>query len=168
MKRRLYFSVLMFLTGTGYGVYAQAEQTGDSVSYAFSGRLMAATPCTISNDQVIDVPFGNVGINKLSSGTQYVRAINYQLDCGEMADTNTLKMILKAEPESWDAMAMMTSVDGLGVRILSDGAPMALNTSVTINPASPPQLQALLVIAPATELTEQPFSATGTLIVEYL
>lgn len=102
---------------------ASANQVGDRVTYAFTGKLIAASACTVNNNKIIDVPFGNVGINKLTNGTDYTQNISWTLECGSLTDSNTLQMIIKATPESWDQKAMSSSVTGLGIRILKDGTP---------------------------------------------
>ncbi|MGQ3664462.1 fimbrial protein [Citrobacter braakii] len=147
----------------------RAAQTGDHVAYAFTGKLIAdpGTPCTVNNNKVIDVPFGNVGVNKLNNGTDYAQDIHWTLECAGAVSSSIVQMVITATPESWDPKAMSSNVTGLGVRILKDGTPLDLNTKLPVTPGTTPLLQAKLVREPATELTEQPFSATGTITVVY-
>lgn len=143
-----------------------AAQTGDSVNFNFTGRLVQQSFCIVNNDQVINVPFGNVGINKVESG-RYIKDVNYQLDCKGAAPGATVNMLIKASPSAWDAMAAGTDIAGLGVRFLLEKTPMALNTAMPIDSNTPPHLQVQLVKDPSIELTEQPFTAIGTLLVTY-
>lgn len=148
--------------------FAQAKQMGDSLTYSFSGRLKAATRCAINNDKPIEVHFGKVGISKIDRG-DYVQDIPYSLDCGSVTSTNSVMLTITATPETWDSYAMRSSVEGLGAYVLSDGQPLRLNTLIRIDdPAHPPKLQAKLVKEANVELTAQPFTVAGTMVVEYL
>jgi type 1 fimbria pilin len=145
---------------------AQATTTGDSVEYAFKGHLVTSdTSCKVNDDQAISIPFGNVSIRKVASG-QYMQNINYTLDCGTGTKWS-VTMTLKATPTDWDTQAMASSVSGLGVRILNAGTPVDLNTAIAIDLNNPPVLQAQLVSEQGVQLTEQPFTAGGTLIASY-
>lgn len=148
-----------------------AEQTGDTLNYNFTGRMMLATSCTINNsaNDTLTVTFGNVGISKIDTG-RYVQDLHYTLDCGHETNDKMYFMTIQGNPTSWDKQAIATSVNGLGVQVLKDGSPVDLNTYITIpDPsATPPALQIRLVKDPNVTLTEQPFTATGTLIIEYV
>lgn len=147
---------------------AVSNQTGDSVMFKFTGRLQAATPCTISNDKVIAVEFGNVAINRVDEGS-YIREVKYTLDCGSAGSTNTVSMVFMAVSVPSDTAAFASSAPGLWVKVLKDGQPLALNKSFMVaSPQSPPRIDVQLVKDPASVLTEQDFTATGTLMAEYL
>lgn len=144
-----------------------AKQTGDSKSFLFSGTLIQTTPCNINDDQPVMVTFGNVGISKIDTG-RYVQDLHYSLNCGGATSKDKVLMLIKANPTSWDTQAIATDVTGLGAQVLKDGSPLELNTYIAIpDPASPPTLQIRLVKDPNMTLTDQPFTATGTLIIEY-
>lgn len=153
---------LMLISST-----VQAKQTGDSLTFNFSGRLKAATRCAINNDEPVEVHFGKVGITKIDRGI-YVQDIPYSLDCGSASADNSVLLTIVATPESWNEKAMHSSVDGLGAYILNNGQPVALNTFMNIgDPSHPPHLQAKLIKAADAELTAQPFTIAGTMVVEY-
>lgn len=137
------------------------------VNVGFKGHFVGVTHCSINNDQPITVSFGNVGISKVASG-KYIKDMHYNLTCDGVAADNKVTMVFKATPTSWDNQAMVTSADGLGVYILRSGTPVDLNTAMNIDPESPPQFQVQLIKDPATDLTEQAFTAVGTLMVEYI
>ncbi|TNV22516.1 fimbrial protein [Buttiauxella sp. B2] len=143
-----------------------AEQTGDDVKYSFKGALLALPQCQVSNEAVINVRFGNVGINKVDSG-QYIQPIDYTLDCGSATAANTVSLVFKATTVTSDGTSLITNLDGLVVKILQDGQPMTLNKKITINLGSPPKLEARLERVSGKELVESPFTATGTLVAEY-
>lgn len=166
-KRILKFIIVFVLAITG-DCFCYAAQTGDSKLILFSIWMVQTTPCAINGDQPITASFGNVGISKIDTG-MYIQDLHYSLNCGGAASKDKVSMFIKANPTSWDAKAIATSVTGLGVQVLKDGNPLELNTYISIpDPASPPALQVLLVKEAETTLSEQPFMATGTLIVEYI
>lgn len=163
MRRHGLAALLLALCVPG----AIAAQKGDSISYTFTGRLVAQSFCSVNNDQPIEVPFGNVGINKVASG-QYIQSIDYSLVCkGAPVGATVDLMVQSAQPAVWDARAVATDVPGLGIHILNAGSPLALNTPLTVDPDSPPQLQAQLVADPSTALVARAFSATSTLLASY-
>lgn len=144
-----------------------AAQMGDKKSYNFTGIMVEATPCAINGDQPITVTFGNVGISKIDTG-RYVQDLHYSLNCGGATSKDKVWMFIKADPTTWDTKAIATNVNGLGAQILKEGVPLELNENITISdPVSPPALQIRLVKDPNVTLIDQPFTATGTLIVEY-
>lgn len=151
---------LVLITG------AEAEQKGDSVNFHFTGRLVQQSFCTINNDGIIDVPFGNVGVNRVSSG-EYVQDLDYTLVCQGATANTSVNMMILAAPAVWNIQATQTSVTGLGVRFLSENEAIDLNTALTIDPTHPPHLQAQLVSDPQANLTAQAFTATGTLLASY-
>jgi hypothetical protein len=148
-------------------ITAIAAQTGASNAISFSGKLMAVTQCKISNNAVINISFGNVGINKVDSGL-YIKNINYKLDCGSATAVNTVTITFKATTSASTTSSINTSVDGLMVKILKDNKPIELNTAIKIDPQSPPKLDAQLERKPGATLTGAPFTATGTLMAEYI
>jgi len=166
VSSRVYLFLLIVLTGV-YTSGANAEQKGDSISFKFTGRLHELSYCSVNNDQPINVPFGNVGINKVTSGL-YVQNINYTLSCeGVPAGATVEMMIQSSATAAWDVQAITTGVDGLGIKILNDGSPIDINKSISVSPENPPKLQALLVKDPDLTLTAQSFNSTATLLASY-
>ncbi|WP_235470133.1 fimbrial protein [Franconibacter pulveris] len=94
---------------------ARAAQTGDSMSVNFRGEFIFATPCTVNNDQVIDVVFGQVGVNKVN-GTNYRQTIPYTVDCQGASDSSPLSLTMSGTAAGYDDAAVTTSADGLGIR----------------------------------------------------
>ncbi|MCU6278388.1 fimbrial protein [Enterobacter quasiroggenkampii] len=166
-ERLVKFIMGIFLAVMGT-CFCYAVQTGDSKIIVFEAWLVQATPCAINDAQPITVSFGNVGISKIDSG-RYVQDLHYTLNCGGITNKDKVSILIKATPTNWDRKAITTSVGGLGVQVLKDSSPLELNTYLEIpNPASPPPLQVRLVKKPDSVLSEQPFTATGTIIVVYI
>lgn len=157
---------LLLILGCGGVMPAQAAQVGDSLAVNFHGTLKKK-PCRIDNDRDIEVHFGNVGINKVD-GQRYLQPVPYTLTCDEVNASWTLMLSLKGTVAGFETTALKTNATGLGIRILKDGKPMEINKPVAISYTSPPTLQAVPVQQSGVTLPEQDFSATATLMAEYL
>lgn len=147
---------------------AGATQSGDNVSVNFQGEFTMATACTIKNDQVIDVAFGEVGVNKVD-GTNYKQIIPYTVDCQGATDNSPLSLMMSGAAENYDEAAVTTSADGLGIRIEANGQPMPLNKplNTTLGDLQSLTLTAVPVRDPVKTLSEGIFSATATLTANY-
>ncbi|MNZ46369.1 hypothetical protein D3C78_640480 [compost metagenome] len=156
---------LMLLTVISTG---KAAQTGDTLSITFQGKFILSTPCTVSNDEVIDVNFGNIRINGVN-GKDNVQVIPFSVDCHGAPDNSPLDLIVFGTQESYDDAALTTSADGLGLQIQANGQAMKLNKpfSTTLGELPSLTLTAVPVKDAAKTLTEQPFTATATLIAQY-
>ncbi|WP_449554838.1 fimbrial protein [Lelliottia amnigena] len=146
----------------------RAAQTGDSLNITFQGKFILSTPCTVSNDKVIDVSFGNISVNGVN-GKDNAQVIPYSVDCHGASDDSPLDLTITGTPESYDDAALTTSADGLGLQIQANGQAMKLNKplSITLGELSSLTLTAVPVKDTAKTLTEQPFTATATLIAQY-
>lgn len=136
---------------------------------SFHGTLVAP-PCTISNGQTIEVPFGNdLGVNKID-GNNYLQPVNYQLTCDASYTANGLAIVIETtSPTTFDISAVKTDKTGLGIRILVDSQPVTFGKRIAVNNvASPPRIQAVPVQDPAVTLTAGAFDATLTLRADYM
>ncbi|EOC1567568.1 fimbrial protein [Cronobacter dublinensis] len=167
MKKIYCFFMYMILT-TGLLHLAYAEQTGDNLSVTFQGTFIISTACTINNDQVIDVNFGNVGVNKVD-GINYKQTIPYSIYCKGANDNSPVDLMMSGTAVSFDDAAVKTSVSGLGIQIQLNGQPMQLNKPfpTTLAAIQSLTLSGVPVKEAATVLTEQPFTAIATLTANY-
>lgn len=145
-----------------------AAQTGDQVSYDFKGTFVLSTPCTVNDDEVINVNFGNVGVTHVD-GIAFSQPIPYTVNCHGAVDNSPLKLTISGTAENFDEAAVTTSAEGLGIQIQANGIPLKLNQplSTTLGAISSLKLTAVPVKDPLKELTEQPFTATATLTADY-
>lgn len=134
----------------------------------FHGTLVEPPPCTISNDQVIEVPFGdNIGVNTVD-GVAHKQTVDYRITCDLNASTNGLALtLLTASPATFDEAAVQTNQSGLGIRMLWDGEPAKFGQAVPVDPNDTPVLEAVPVKAPDIALTEGRFEAYVTLQAVY-
>lgn len=148
---------------------AATNQIGDSVNFKFSGSMqIATTPCKINDDRPISVEFGNVAINRVETG-EYIRPIDYIMDCGSATSSQTISMIFKASSVPSDLYSFNSNLPGLWMKVLKDGKPLELNKSFNVPDLNnPPKLQIQLVKNPDIDLIESGFMASGTLAADYL
>ncbi|MGK3141809.1 fimbrial protein [Pantoea sp. C2G6] len=157
--------VLQFFTiPLSFAAETYATQTGDTVNVTIHGTLKRK-PCYINNDGIIAIDFGNVGVNKID-GKNYIKTIDYTLECEDPDETANLKMTLAGTQTTYDKGAITTSVDGLGIELLQNGTAVVINQSFVIDYNKPPVLQAVPVTSGAS-LSEGAFTATATLLAEY-
>lgn len=147
---------------------AWAQQTGDSANMTFQGHFMVSSPCTISNDKVIDVFFGNISIKDVN-GKDHGQTIPYSVDCHGASDDSSLNLVVTGTAESFDDAAVATTAVGLGLQIQANGQSMKLNKplSTTVGGLQTLTLTAIPVKDPMKTLTEQPFTAIATLTAQY-
>lgn len=147
---------------------AQAEQTGDSVTFDFQGRFLINTPCKVNNDQIMDITFGNVGVKKVD-GVNFMQTIPYTVDCQGAQDSTLINLTVSGTATTYDDAALTTSAEGLGIEIQANGQAMKLNQPLktTLSGLRTLILKAVPVKDPTKELTAQTFSATATLTAEY-
>ncbi|CAN7539007.1 fimbrial protein [Aquipseudomonas alcaligenes] len=133
----------------------------------FRGTLVESATCGINKGGVIDIGFGEqLGVKQID-GANYRKAIDYQLDCKPGAQEHALVLSLHGAATSFDSAAVQTSMPDLGIRLLRDGEPFELESSVPIDPEHPPALEAVPVQRPGTALAEGAFEATATLQADY-
>ncbi|HBV9912366.1 TPA: pilus assembly protein [Klebsiella aerogenes] len=91
----------------------------------FKGVLVDPPPCTINGDQPVRVNFGdNIGVNRVN-GTNYIQSVEYHLTCDITSPQEGLSVVLTTtDPAAFDASAIQSSIDGLAIRVLVDGAPV--------------------------------------------
>lgn len=162
------FAALVYLASACLGDVVRAEQTGDSMIVNFQGKFILSTPCKINNDRVIDVTFGNVGVDKVN-GTDYMQVIPYTVECNGVSDNSSLYLTMNGAATSFDGAAVASSADGLGIQIQANGQPLELNKplNTTLGALASLKLTAVPVKEPTKILTAQPFTAVATLAVTY-
>ena len=134
---------------------------------AFYGTLNAPPPCTINNGEQVDVDFGDrVGVNKVD-GQNYMQMVNYRISCEQGITGLNMGLMVSGSPTGFDTAALQTNIPDLGVRLLQNGQPFALNKRMNIDAANPPVLQAVPVKKPGVELKAGAFAVTATLLADY-
>ncbi|CNK66011.1 fimbrial protein [Yersinia aldovae] len=134
----------------------------------FSGTLIDPPPCVINSGSTIDVAFGeNLGVKKID-GINYTQNVPYQVTCDALTAGLDLGLtIISASVTTFDSAAIQTNMPDLGIRLLKNGIPFALNTRIPYDNSNPPILQAVPVQVVGATLGEGVFEATATLLVDY-
>jgi len=158
MKRNLFFLIAIW-TPSSFAV---------SVPVSFTGTLIEPPACTINGGGVIDVNFGEQLATHRIDGENYRQTIAWQLNCPVAPAPLVLKLIIKGNATSFENTALQTSQADLGIRLLSDGKRFELNKFVPLSVSAPPVLEAVPVSRPASTLTEGKFTASATLLAQYL
>lgn len=129
------------------------------------GTLVTAPDCHINNDQIVEVSFGNVGVNKVN-GVNYQKRINYSITCdGKSADA--LYLSINGTGIEWDRSAVKSSVDNLAIEIQQAGNPFVLGSQVKVDLSALPVLTAVPVKRSGASLAVGDFTAEATLIAFY-
>ncbi|HEB0103792.1 TPA: fimbrial protein [Serratia marcescens] len=159
-------AVMLLCASSLIGLTAQAAE---EVGMHLRGTLRAPPPCSLNDDGVIEVDFGQrLGINKVD-GINYRQAVNYRLRCDAPGALPwELKLSFKGIAASFDRAALQTDNGNLGIRLYQDDKAFAPNTSINIDPANPPRLEAVPVTKAGVPLKEGAFAATATLQADYL
>ncbi|MEG5552311.1 fimbrial protein [Enterobacter wuhouensis] len=141
-----------------WAVYGEADMT-------FHGTLIAAPPCVINDDQQVDVDFGDrIGISKVD-GMNYRMPVNYQITCegGGFA----LSLSLSGAATAFDTHALQSDQPDLGIRVYQNDKPFTPNSTLSIDMATPPRLEAVPVKRDGATLKEGTFEALATLQANY-
>ncbi|WP_447889710.1 fimbrial protein [Serratia fonticola] len=159
----------LLLTGCLMGIAATAQAKDYEADMAFRGTLIIPPPCTINDDNRIDVDFGErVGINKVD-GVNYRQQINYQIDCeGEGSGNWVLTLsLLSGNVANFDPEALQTNKTNLGIRVYQNDKSFTPNSTLKIDRDNRPRLEAVPVMKPGATLDEGAFEAWATLRADY-
>lgn len=128
--------------------------------------VFAPPPCVINGNRTIDVDFGsNVLTNKVD-GTNYLKAVDYSLDC--QSDTsNAMKLLIQGNQSSFDTSALQTNISDFGVALRANGQPLVINNWINFTYPDKPMLQAVPVKKSGAALAGGEFSSGATLLVAY-
>jgi type 1 fimbria pilin len=150
------------------GTLAMSSPVAHADNMLFSGTLINPPPCVVSSGSTIDVAFGeNLGVNKID-GTHYTQTVPYSVICDGVTGGLELGLtIVSGSVTPFDPAAIQSNIQNLGIRILKDGVPFALNTRIPYDNSNPPTLQAVPVKATGTTLSEGAFESAATLLVDY-
>ncbi|CAI1018820.1 Minor fimbrial protein prsF precursor [Serratia proteamaculans] len=159
--------VLLLAGGLTAGMTPVQAKDGEA-DMTFHGTLIEPPPCTINDGNQVEVDFGDrVGINKVD-GENYRQQLNYQITCDKALGGNwALTLSLSGSAAGFDNDALLTNKSGLGIRVYQGDKPFTPNSSVKINLANPPRLDAVPIKQTGATLTEGVFEAWATLRADY-
>lgn len=123
-------------------------------------------PCTINNDQKIDVNFGNSVVTNRVNGDNYLQVVDYTLEC-KGNTSNAMKLQIQGSPTAFDSNALQTNVSDFGIALRANKKPLQINNWVNFNYPDKPLLEAVPVKRAGATLAGGDFSAGATLMVAY-
>lgn len=135
-----------------------------AVKVGFQGGLVEALPCTINNNQLVEVEFGNDLIIRALDGVRYSKRVPYQIACSA---PGTVRISVQGTATHFDGAAIATDASGLGIRLLQAGQAFTLNTPITVDALNLPVLMAVPVANPGQPPTPGAFTARATLVADY-
>lgn len=149
-----------------FALFVLGYSNSAMANFTFDGTLNEPPPCTINSGNIIEVDFKDVGVSKVN-GVNYLKPVNYTITCS--AGTLPWEMLLtvRGVATSFESSAIQSSVADLGIQILQNGEPLALNTLLLINPTTPPVLEAVPTKRPGVLLGPGEFSSSATLLAEF-
>ncbi|WP_411752404.1 fimbrial protein [Serratia sp. (in: enterobacteria)] len=145
-----------------------AQAKDGEANMTFHGTLITPPPCTLNDGNRIDVNFGEqVGIKKVD-GVNYRQRMNYQITCeGAGSGNSALTLSLSGGATGFDSEALLTDKANLGIRVYQNDKPFTPNSTLKIDLANPPRLEAVPVKNAGATLTEGVFEAWVTLRADY-
>lgn len=165
-----YFS---YLTVTGLLVTGGGIFTPKSPAKDFTVTLsvtVARGTCDIYGvngaGQPIDVDMGDMIISNID-GMHYQKNIPYELACSDTTDNPALRIMFGGTGADFNNRVLATSNINLGLQLKVDNISADLNSWHNFNYASKPELSVIPVTGGNGETEDGPFTAAGTLRVEY-
>lgn len=124
-----------------------------------------SAPCTVNNNNTINVNFGDaVNINDID-GKKYMQDIVYSVECsGGFSGGMTLS--IQGNPADFDdGAALDAGHGGLGIEIQNEGEKLTLGKAINFEYPAFPLLQAVPVMKAGATLDTGDFSAGATMVL---
>lgn len=154
------------LAGACLAAVAVAPAQAASATFKVTVTVVERPDCVINGNKPIEVDFGQVVVTDID-GTNYRTPIAYGLECKGVGKKN-LALSLSGTAAGFDASALRTSVEGLGIRLYANDKQLKVNSgTVAFKYEAKPELAAVPVKKKDAELQGGEFSAGATLKVEY-
>jgi len=128
--------------------------------------VVAPPPCIINDDQTIDVDFGNELLTTKIDGDNYIKTVDYTLECKD-STRNAMKLKIQGNATTFDASALQTNMADLGVALKANGTVLTVNDWVNFTYPDKPMLQAVPVKRAGSTLSGGDFAAAATMMVDY-
>lgn len=157
----------------GYGVWALAlagviflsPGLAATAPISISGTITSKPQCVVNNNQAIRVEFGDDLVTTKVNGSNYLRTIDYLLDCKNNSK-NAMKMKVVGVATAFDSSAIQSSKNNLGIALRANSMPLTIGSWLNFTYPNKPVLQAVPVKGSGV-LTTGFFSAGATLMVDY-
>ncbi|MEG9795526.1 fimbrial protein [Serratia marcescens] len=132
-----------------------------------TGTVISSSLCTVNGERAIEVNFGSEVMVEKVNGSNYLKPINYTLDCSG-ATKNSLRLKIQGAPASFNSGVLATAErSNLGILLWYNNSPTEINSWINFQYPTLPVLMVAPVKQQGTDLTTGTFSASATLLVEY-
>ncbi|AHG19163.1 hypothetical protein Z042_05700 [Chania multitudinisentens RB-25] len=155
-----------YRTGVLLGILLMSAPSVANMPVNIRGTVIIPPPCTINNNQTIQVDFGNEVMTTRIDGVNYKQAITYSLSC-DIQKSNNLKMSIQGTAATFNSALLRTDKNGLGIALYHGAQPLNANTWFNYTYPSKPELYAVLVKQSGVTLTGGEFAASATLLIDY-
>ncbi|WP_316248965.1 fimbrial protein [Erwinia persicina] len=162
-RRPALYAVCLALACWGGGFPAMAQIATATVTVKVT---VAAVPCEINHNDLIEVKFGNDVMTTRVGGDYKKMPIVYSVQC-QGGTSNAVRMLIEGNGAAFDGDVLGTAKTDFGIALLNNGNRMPINTWLNFTYPDWPKLEAVPVKRPGASLTGGPFSAGATMKVEY-
>lgn len=94
---------------------------------SISGTIRATPRCVLNKNESIQVSFGNAVRTEEVDGKKYKQPVSFTMECKNL-QSNTVKLQIKGAGAENNALALQTSVLGLGLEFYLAGSRQGINT----------------------------------------
>lgn len=135
-----------------------------AVKINFSATLIRVN-CVVNNDKPAEIDFGDtVGVNHID-GVRYQQRIPISIVC-RTPPGKQLELAFSGITSNFDASALFTGIEDLGIRIMQNNQPIIINQRFTLDDATQPVFYAVPVKRAGSDLKSGRFNALATLIIQ--
>lgn len=145
----------------------QAAQDDDRVEFPITALVSEAAQCMVNNNENIVVQFGDVDITKIDGSSYQKKQLDLHLTCEHLQNNQLTLQFYGASAQFNTALLDVPEKPGLGVRLLNNGTPQAINEDFTLNYGDNIILEAVLDKDIDATLIGGGFTASATLRVTY-
>jgi len=128
--------------------------------------VIAPLSCEINGNKPITVDFGNAVETGKVNGTNYLKEVNYDINCKNNT-TNALKMKISGQTASFDSKAVNTNNANLGIALYNGNTRIEINEGFNFTWPNKPVLKAVPVKNTSATLKSGGFSGAATMTVDY-
>lgn len=140
---------------------------GSNIGQVTVKVTIVSQPCTINNDQPIEVDFGEVMTTRVD-GQNYRMPVNYTLNCPSL-QKNALRMQISGNAIDVGATTnvLETNIPDFGIVLARGSTPFNINSSLDFIFPALPELYAAPIKKAGVTLPTGAFTASSTMKVTY-
>lgn len=166
-KQTRRYPVLRVVVGGIIGLLSAVSYGSNIGQVTVKVTIVSPPPCTINNDQPIEVDFGEVMTTRVD-GVNYRMPVNYTLDCTSLVKNALRIQITGSAIDLGKATnALETNIPDFGIALERDSTPFNINESLDFVHPAKPVLYAVPIKKDGVTLPTGTFHASSTMSVTY-